>query len=1536
MSDLPYELRIQLFARKRRSLDHIEQGRNLSPDVAHRLAGITHTWRDIRPGVAVALAQAGFDASTPQVRTVAQLATQQAATYREWKQQLSKVSTLKQLEIPDEQFKALPKALQHAYVHRARQAATEQIENQPGSPLDYLPVVGAVKGINEGASPTEIITRIVPGMKMTTALEGKALGVAGKAPVVGEPLKTGVRHAAVTAQLPLDTLNASIREAVANAKAGKFVAPQMTFGELEESGEQVAQQTLAYQNFVKRLSVGSGFLPDPASPGAQAAAQAARDYSPFLVGGHAFTPGRWFADQFFEPNTEPFNIFSGIVDAAVAIRFDPTAEALKAVGTVRKAETAGVHLLPETRVLDVADWQNLSGPAKEALLVEQGAGLYRTTGPIAINRLQKDDWLASKTFMDGKGQQLADLTTPSEIKRRFPEIPVTDIHGRPILDDLAKAKSVGEVRDLMARTTEIAGPGDLPGVSYKVRRVFNNRLFAKMEYGVIVDPTDKNTNWSVLDNIMRGANVSEQTRNRVLDGYVRNDNVLATVDDASEAMAQALMAHGTPEADARKWVSFFREDNHRATSYDVNQATGVERLRPGIGVDGRGHILPAPSLSTEQFSGPLMMPDARQLRRASSEFSFITGTKPWAISQTALALPANTWKAFQLLTARMAVRDFGETQLLLATRGFTNAFTDPKRYIALQMGDHPNSLVTRMLDKLPGLDPEFLYGPDGLRAAEHADELLMHSALAIHGPEVIATKGFLNVPVTHPDAPAGFAEMLGRAAGDPIVRGVAKADTPLAAKEWFWSGDGAKYRISRAKITDVQDNWMRSKLAQKEITGYTPLGDLVNDRAAADRYIDDVIMPRIRDLSGGNGDIEIMEALRTGQLGGQRIYGNLKRGWDTANINPVAIERAEAILTERRGPQNWVIIRDQVQTGGRGPNIGQKFIDAVFHGLVDVPDRYLNRAPAWKQLHWEETIRNLPYVDAKGYRTILNRAEKANLPKDLMDRIRNTVLDGSTEERLTAKQLTTLAKANAADRMKTIVHDLTTRSQFFDMTRFLFPFGDAFRLVAKRWLQAAWDEPQMLERMRQGIWAARQEGSSTISTVVGDPVPSGEGFFHKDEFGQDVFTLPASTWMNTKLLGVPIPLNSHVSGLSMIGNGYPGFGGPALTLPAKWFLPNTPTGNKVRDIIFPFGGSESFGVGADVGQAFMPSWLRKVADGPVNARARANSINAMLQTLASTGEYDLEGPNAIEEQQRLVEDAEKKSRLLYIIQGAAQFVVPGAPTPEAMVKDKSGKLVVAQVLTNKYQEHLKRDGPQPAMKWFLDTFGTNNIFATQKASTAIGYAAPVTREAQDWVNSNPEVRDKYPLTYGLFAPSGGSFDVSTYGEQFKTGERRPLTAKEQVAQAENRLGFYIYNQAQEALYSHNNGKPLNAKQQLLLTEFRKSLKAEYPGFDSFAAQPYDTTKRREAAIEEITRAVEDPVIAKTSAGKAVAMYLKLREAAIAKSQTMDLRSPFQAQKALPLRALLRAGADRLMASTPEFRSVWDNIFSRELAQDPGT
>lgn len=86
------------------------------------------------------------------------------------------------------------------------------------------------------------------------------------------------------------------------------------------------------------VDTGTGWLPSYESETAKAAAEASRKYSPYLVGGHAWTVGRASADfARLEPDSTPFTIVSGTVDAWQAWQLDPANFALSALADANRA-----------------------------------------------------------------------------------------------------------------------------------------------------------------------------------------------------------------------------------------------------------------------------------------------------------------------------------------------------------------------------------------------------------------------------------------------------------------------------------------------------------------------------------------------------------------------------------------------------------------------------------------------------------------------------------------------------------------------------------------------------------------------------------------------------------------------------------------------------------------------------------------------------------------------------------------------------------------------------------------------------------------------------------------------------------------------------------------------------------------------------------------------------------------------------------------------------------------------------------------------
>ena len=102
--------------------------------------------------------------------------------------------------------------------------------------------------------------------------------------------------------------------------------------------EDIAEQTTAYQHYAKGLSVGEGYFPNPESEAGKAQARAARQNSPYLIGGHAWTPGRAIVNTVMEPDDDKAKLISGLIDGYVALRADPADAALSTLSAFRKAK----------------------------------------------------------------------------------------------------------------------------------------------------------------------------------------------------------------------------------------------------------------------------------------------------------------------------------------------------------------------------------------------------------------------------------------------------------------------------------------------------------------------------------------------------------------------------------------------------------------------------------------------------------------------------------------------------------------------------------------------------------------------------------------------------------------------------------------------------------------------------------------------------------------------------------------------------------------------------------------------------------------------------------------------------------------------------------------------------------------------------------------------------------------------------------------------------------------------------------------------
>jgi hypothetical protein len=875
-------------------------------------------------------------------------------------------------------------------------------------------------------------------------------------------------------------------------------------------------------------------------------------------------------------------------------------------------------------------------------------------------------------------------------------------------------------------------------------------------------------------------------------------------------------------------------------------------------------------------------------------------------------------------------------------------------------------------------------------------------------PSRIGLREFVKTSRDQPGAAEGMLAELGRMRGDPKVQGLLQQPDLQAAKDWFAEGEGAVVRQQFAPDAARLDEINRNRQAIGTIAGFKPYGALDGADPMLWRANSDALVESL--LSGASsrtgGDERLLDLARTGQMNGKTLYSN-------DGLNRDLIPDIQNIFDEGAGPE-WVKTQRYMTVPSRKINRLDYLTKQIFQHLVTLPDRVLNQNLAWVQSYWRNSEKYVPWLDrtnptttleqvdarindlrgAEGtasligqeaamnrlvdlrnrvidaggtltgpseYDKFMTAAEKGGLPTNVMDRLRAVPEDLSSTDRMTFKNLQYVTKADAAHEMFQLTHNIAQRSNAGDMLRFLFPFGDAFRLIAQRWIANVVAHPNVLERVRQGLTALEQQGSGSINRALGDVIPSKSGFFHVDpQTGQHVFTYPGSTWLNDRALGVPIPLSGSVQGLSLVGDGYPGFGF-GVTLPAAWFLPDTPQFDGVRNVIFPYGAPDGSDLGQSLSNEVEPAWFKKMwggaqmllgrtATAPADQKTFNNTASYIADYLASTGNYDLFGPNARKDTVRLVSDAKEKARWFYLIRGAAQNVSPSSPSPDWLAQDKSGHLAAIQTIRDDYKAHMDGDkgkgikalGPDGALQYLIDHYGDNNVFLAQPFSETSTLHLPTNSAGEQWVRANPDIAAKYPTTYGFFAPQGGKFDITAFESQFTNKgpagkpERVSLSPEQMVAEAESRVGQWQYFKARDQMVANNDGRPLNTVQQQWLSTFRSKLAQNFPGFATFQADPFDRQKQRQTAITELIAAGNDPKIATTDAGQGLQDYLTARDQAIQAGFRVGLRSTTgwaQAKRSKNIRDSLRAQATAISKQHPDFRQIYEQVFQREMNSD---
>lgn len=1324
------------------------------------------------------------------------------------------------------------------------------------------------------------------------------------------------------------------------------------------------------------VDYGSGFF--PGGDVKQDAVQRRRGAAP-LVDGHAVTMGRYSAKQVFEPGSKPYGLMSGLVDATMMLASDPTSwlggsSALHLGSSgVREATTRGrtfanstgdvvrttpVEMSPAKRTAKAFGDEEITAGEFLDKSIQHGSdnpAVTRTVRSLEEGLLSRDEALENLTALRPRIAVEAGLvdglrkTVLSDVANDWLTM---NARGRQTVRYLAERGSVAEMRRAtggkidtetlvkLAATRDdnevISVLGPLLGTKIRERPTVGG------EFRVEVKDARASSRWLAhmphaaanledLDDVVEQADRLGALVKMPLADRDRFVNQMAATTNRNERLQvfKDLMRHvqdevldgetydaGTRQALTRLYGAFDDMDEFR--TFALTELGDPMRVPGGavMRVGDEEIALPSPHLISEHVGQYMPMPDARELRRATSKV-FQTLNKTRGARRTADALIVTgdlltgVFKVGALARLAYPLRVIGEEQARMAASGLHSAYAHPLSYLSVLTG---RSAADDVLD-----DPF-------TASTALGDAMSVGSAGMFGQAGKVKVPGKFAVDRTDPQFAVALTDNLSEFHNDAIAKRVAmgglgegdRTPNPMPGldgiKDWFFNGAG---RAQRQLLMTGADS-RGAAVPRREV--FSKKFDPEDALNSSDGYIDSMV-ERLR--AATNGDTRLMEAIATGRIDGVPLMREVAP--KQFKPNPDAVRRVQALLDE--GPEvgpgyakgdrfmNPKSEDPSFAAFGRGYDAA---VEKMFEYLMSKPTNYLSRSPAFKQFYWQRQAELIRYMQPEVQQAALRVARKSDIPQETLKALEKGAATRSGE--LTAKETDELSKAFGVDSTRKLLYDLHNRNNFWDAMRVVFPFGNAFREVASTWARISFKEnPLVLHRGQQIVNGMRS------ANVDGED----EGLFFTNANGEESYAIPFSGWINEKVSGVDSALVGSVKGLNVFGSSViPGLG-PVITAPLAKVIPNRPEFQDFNELLFPFGEKEyTDGALGGFAGGLMPTWAQKLKQaalaGPEKDRMFANHVAYSARYLLSTGKYSLE---TAEEKDRLEQDAITAARKLTMLRGLAQIWSPSAPSPQYVTLDKDGQGFLQVRLVEEYQKLLndtEGGGYKTATERFVEKFGEDAVLSIVSRTSG---GAPPTEDTNLFAKKHPDVVRAYRDTYGFFLDRGGEFNYQAYKDQIASGERQTITPKEAIEIANQRLGQMVYNQ-----YRAQVGDRPNAAQRQWLSQVRDAVETQYPGYNPTPASLRDN----KLLITQMLEAAKNPVLAETDAGQGLTLYLQYRAQALEAARSRGLQTFASAKSAADLREYLREAASQIQGQHPAFGELFDRTFNREMVADDGT
>ena len=838
----------------------------------------------------------------------------------------------------------------------------------------------------------------------------------------------------------------------------------------------------------------------------------------------------------------------------------------------------------------------------------------------------------------------------------------------------------------------------------------------------------------------------------------------------------------------------------------------------------------------------IRLPDTKDISKLISKYNdskVLYGTKQsLAVFSAEIG---DRWRTAQLaFRVAYIMRNIGEMQFRQYFSGHESLFNHPLNYIAMIAGN-PNGGAGRKLlasiakygndvqgNKLIGKDAEanvaisqFVEENFNFLARNHnsgdprfAFVGKIYEALGVESDRYHI--GLANTLIrAHSDALIPIVANTVEGTEDLVVNAlIAGTDEKFAGvlqnlinggKNGVQTGEFAKLFLKDSKKVNGKYNLSADNIIPENIKIY--LFDK-NSTGSVARYVSNII-------GNGPGSVNMRRLLADGQITMNGKTIKIPRYSKVGNINDFADEDGIfKTLVARNFPKEDMAESTVIHVRDKrfGPQ-DTKYLDEAVNKFFDIAtkvENVVNFSPEFRMSYWDHVGRYVGMINDEALGTLLVNAKKSLAPLTINGKNislkRHPSLRAINKEIAARKKgksvtngidldtMNSMAATKASKYTKDLFYDASKQRQYANAMRIIFPFAQAQFNTMYKWSQLVKQNPVQFYKLGRGYNALTQPGASAIYDATATKYEENEGFFYKDEFGEQRFRYPLAGSIIGALAGknidtaqalqITAPVQSLNLVFGAVNPAVPGIGpmGQILYATSGKSKAFGPQWDALRSTIFPFGepsGLQDF---------LLPAWLKKSFLLAVNNDTQVErGVKDWASYLASTGNYG-DNPLANDaERNQLFNDARGLSRATGFMTALFQSIAPATPSQEVFAKDLDGKLRNQTAIYSAF-EQINKNHPGDyfgAVGEFSDTFGIKNLLVILAGSTR---SVRGTGDAWDFLNNNPSIAEKYATATGDVVPyffPGGEAATAYYNWQKATGRRRVLRPEELEKYAEN-------------------------------------------------------------------------------------------------------------------------------------------------------